>query len=31
MKLPDRAASTRMKQFWTERLGALGQVLADPV
>jgi len=27
-KLPDRQASTRMKQFWAERLGALGEVLA---
>jgi hypothetical protein len=27
-KLPDRQASTRMKQFWAERLGAIGEVLA---
>jgi hypothetical protein len=27
-KLPDRVASTRMKQYWAERLGALGDVLA---
>jgi len=27
-KLPDRQASTRMKQFWAERLGALEAVLA---
>jgi hypothetical protein len=27
-KLPDRAAATRMKQYWAERLVALGQVLA---
>ena len=26
-KLPDRAAATRLRQFWTERLEALGQVL----
>jgi hypothetical protein len=26
-KLPDRAAATRLKQFWSERLEALGQVL----
>lgn len=26
-KLPDRTAATRLKQFWTERLEALGQVL----
>jgi hypothetical protein len=26
-KLPDRAAVTRLKQFWTERLGALEQML----
>ncbi len=27
-KLPDRAAQTRVKQYWAERLDALGQVLA---
>jgi len=27
-KLPDRAASTRTKQYWAERLDALGNVLA---
>jgi hypothetical protein len=27
-KLPDRAAATRLKQFWAERLEALGEVLA---
>jgi hypothetical protein len=27
-KLADRAAATRMKQYWAERLDALGQVLA---
>ena len=26
-KLPDRETSTRMKQFWTERLAALEEVL----
>ena len=26
-KLPDHAAVTRLKQYWTERLGALGEVL----
>jgi len=26
--LPDRAAAARVKQYWTERLGALGEVLA---
>jgi hypothetical protein len=26
-RLPDRAAATRLKQFWTERLEALGQLL----
>jgi hypothetical protein len=25
-KLPDRAAATRMKQYWAERLAALGEV-----
>jgi hypothetical protein len=28
-KLPDRAAVARLKQFWTERLEALGQVLDE--
>ena len=27
-KLPDQASATRMKQYWTERLGALEDVLA---
>jgi hypothetical protein len=27
-KLPDRASATRMKQYWTQRLGALEEVLA---
>ena len=27
-KLPDRAAQTRVKQYWAERLDALGEVLA---
>src|SRR2546422_5388308 len=27
-KLPDRAAATRTKQYWAERLAALGNVLA---
>ena len=27
-KLPDKAAATRMKQYWAERLGALESVLA---
>jgi hypothetical protein len=27
-KLPNRAAQTRVKQYWAERLDALGQVLA---
>ena len=27
-KLPDRATATRLKQYWGERLGALGDVLA---
>ncbi len=27
-KLPDRAAVTRVKEYWAERLGALGDVLA---
>ena len=27
-KLPDQAAASRLKQYWTERLGALGEVLA---
>jgi hypothetical protein len=26
-KLPDKAATTRVKQYWTERLGALEEVL----
>jgi hypothetical protein len=29
MKLPDRGAVTRMKQYWSERLGALEQMLAE--
>jgi hypothetical protein len=29
MKLPDRPAVTRMKQYWSERLGALEQMLAE--
>jgi hypothetical protein len=28
-KLPDRAAAARLKQFWAERLEALGEELAD--
>lgn len=28
-KLPDRAAVLRMKQYWAERLGALGEVFAS--
>ena len=28
VKLPDRAAATRMKQYWAERLGALAAALA---
>ena len=28
-KLPDREAADRIKQYWTERLDALGAVLAD--
>jgi hypothetical protein len=28
-KLPDRAAAARLKRFWTERLEALGQELAE--
>jgi hypothetical protein len=28
-KLPDRASATRAKQYWTERLGALQEVLAS--
>jgi hypothetical protein len=27
-KLPDRAAATRMKEFWAERLAELDAVLA---
>ncbi|HYL54795.1 MAG TPA: hypothetical protein VEU73_04360 [Gemmatimonadales bacterium] len=27
-KLPDRSTAVRLKQYWTERLGALGAVLA---
>jgi hypothetical protein len=27
-KLPDQSAVTRMKQYWANRLGALGDVLA---
>jgi uncharacterized protein YndB with AHSA1/START domain len=30
-KLPDRAAAARLKQFWTERLDALGKELAGTV
>ena len=30
-KLPDRAAAARLKQFWTERLDALGKQLAGTV
>ena len=29
MKLPDRATADRMKKYWSERLDALGYVLAD--
>ncbi|HMH56365.1 MAG TPA: hypothetical protein VK535_08890 [Gemmatimonadales bacterium] len=28
-KLPDRESATRMKQYWTERLGALATELGD--
>jgi hypothetical protein len=28
-KLPDRAAADRLKQYWTERLAALGELLSD--
>ena len=28
-RLPDRAAATRQKEYWAERLGALEEVLAD--
>jgi len=28
-KLPDQSASNRMKQYWTERLDTLGQLLAN--
>lgn len=27
-KLPDRAAVTRVKEYWAERLGALKEILA---
>jgi hypothetical protein len=27
LQLPTREAATRMKQFWTERLATLGEVL----
>jgi hypothetical protein len=27
-KLPDKAAAEKVKAFWGERLGALGEVLA---
>jgi hypothetical protein len=30
-KLPDGAAAARLKQFWTERLDALGKELAGTV
>ena len=30
-KLPDRAAAARLKQFWSERLDALGKELAGMV
>jgi hypothetical protein len=30
-KLPDRAAATRVKEYWTERLGALEDVLGIEV
>jgi hypothetical protein len=29
-KLPDRAAVDRMKAYWTERLGALQEILTAP-
>ncbi|HEV7365993.1 MAG TPA: hypothetical protein VGN76_09135 [Gemmatimonadales bacterium] len=28
-KLPDKAAATRLKQYWTERFGALEEVLTS--
>jgi hypothetical protein len=28
VKLPDREAAARMKQYWADRLAALGEVLA---
>ena len=27
-KLPDKAAATRLKQYWEQRLAGLGEVLA---
>jgi hypothetical protein len=29
-KLPDKAAATRMKEYWAERLGALEKVITAP-
>ncbi|HSQ02406.1 MAG TPA: hypothetical protein VLN59_00135, partial [Burkholderiales bacterium] len=29
VKLPDRETATRLREYWSERLGALGQVLAE--
>jgi hypothetical protein len=29
-KLPDRASADRLKQYWSERLDALGEVLSQP-
>ena len=29
-KLPDRDTADRLKRYWSERLDALGELLADP-
>jgi len=29
-KLPDRETADRLKQYWSERLDALGDMLAEP-
>jgi hypothetical protein len=28
-KLPDRETATRLKEYWSDRLDALGDILAD--
>ena len=29
MKLPDKETATRLKQYWSEKLDALGDVLSE--